>query len=392
MNRLFTKAIEEGKASYMFRVPPVLLTDLEAKIVNWTRAYIVTYGVAPTIARLSTEFKFFVAESSTDPIEDIFNTELATRKNIYVRTQFAENQNDLLKGADPTELILKLAAAVNTVEGDIATTASFDRVQYFNERIIYNFGVNFIDKTTGGIAGGDLVWIAGRPGSNKTTFAEWLITTWALEGKRILYVSNENMAEDVMQKLDAFYGGWNPMCLRTGVWSDEDRLRVGAVSNILAKLDGLIIVPSEPALSTSDVMALIDTHKPDIVLIDGVYLMSESRKAVIGWEDAAAVSRALKRLARKTGLPFIGVIQANREAEGQNVGRGTIAHTDAYLQDADLIVALNRQPGGNIVGQIIKTRWGVTDEMQSFAMKVDFESMQIGFTSDVATEVEAEDW
>lgn len=392
MNKLITMAIESGQASYIFRVPQVLLTELESKIADWVRSYIVTYGVTPSMARLTTEFKFFVPESSTDPIDDVFATELSMRKNIYVRTKFAEHQGDLLKGVDPTELILSLAKAVNTVDGGITTTASYDRTAYFNTRVIYDFGVNFIDKTTGGIAGGDLVWIVGRPGSNKTTFAEWLITTWALEGKRVLYVSNENMAEDVIQKLDAFYGGWNPMCLRTGEWSAEDRLRVAAVATLLSKLDGIIVVPNEAALSTSDVMALIDTHKPDIVLIDGVYLMSESKKAVIGWEDAAAVSRALKRLARKTGLPFIGVIQANREAEGENVGRGTIAHTDAYLQDADLIIALNRQDGGGVLGQIIKTRWGVTDLTQSFSMRVDFESMQISFTSDIAAEVSEEDW
>ena len=51
MNRLFTKALDEGKISYMLRVPQVLLNDLEVQIVEWVRAYVVKYGTPPTMAR-----------------------------------------------------------------------------------------------------------------------------------------------------------------------------------------------------------------------------------------------------------------------------------------------------------------------------------------------------
>jgi len=392
MNKLITKSLELGRTSLLFRVAPELLTELEIKIVEWIRQYILKYGVNPTLQRVVDEFAYFMPEMSSDPIEDIFESELITRKNIFVRTEFSKCQAELVKGADPTDLIMRLAKTVNTAKGDMVTTAAYDRSKYFLERTTYSFGVDFIDSMVGGISGGDLCWVVGRPGSNKTTFAEWCLTNWALAGLKILYVSNENMADDVIHKLDSFFGGWNPMNLRTNAWTPEDRAKVEAAAHIVPLISGLITVPSEPALTTAEIMALIEEHKPDLVLIDGVYLMSESKKPVIGWEDAAAVSRAIKRLARKTGLPFVGVIQANRDAEGEMVGRGTIAHTDAYLQDADTIIALNKQPDSKVIGQIIKTRWGVTDLQQSFAMQVDFETMQLSFLNDTVVEVAEEDW
>lgn len=395
MNKLITKSLQSSKVSFLFRVPEVLLNELEKKILEWIRGYVLKFGVPPTVERLEEEFKFFLPEYSSDPLEDLFLLEMVTKKNIFVRTEISKNQEYLLKGGDPTELILNIASAINTSKVDAKSTANNDRSYYFKKKNIHYVGIPFIDETTGGVAGGDLVWVVGRPGSNKTTFAEWVIIHWMLEGKKVLYVSNENVTDDVLQKLDSFLGGWNPINYRTGVWSDEDKAKVEAVATLTPKLNGCIIVPSDPALSTTEVFALVEEYKPDVVLIDGVYLMSESKKSAIGWEDAAAVSRALKRLARKTGLPFIGVIQANREAEGQKVGRGTIAHTDAYLQDADIIVSLNKdQETKEVQGQIIKTRWGVTDLGNGFTLSFNFDTMDLTIKEDIVaiTKTVSEDW
>ena len=73
------------------------------------------------------------------------------------------------------------------------------------------------------------------------------------------------------------------------------------------------------------------------------------------------------------------------------VGRNTIAHTDAYLSDADTIIALNKN-SKTVVGQVIKSRWGPTMLDQSFEFSFDFTTMSAYFNFEKIAEISDEDW
>jgi hypothetical protein len=392
MNKLITRSLELGEIGALQKMPVELLNEIESRQVNWVREYTLKHGVTPTLSRFQTEFPLFIELPTTDPIDDVFDQELILKKNLHFKAIVAKHQAALIAGEDPTEIVEEMARIFMKGNANVVSTADYDRSGYLDAVTTYSYGVEFLDSLTGGLARGDLVWIVGRPGSNKTTFAEWLMVGWSLCGLRCLYISNENSGYEAMKKIDAFFGGWNPMNARTGNWTEQEACKIVGVAKMLSELGGEIIIPIEPALNTGDVAGLIETHKPDIVLIDGVYLMSESGKAVVGWEDVAAVSRSIKRLARKTHIPFLGVIQANREAEGGKVTRGTIAYSDAFLQDADTIIGLNKQKDSKVIGEIVKSRWGPMLLSHSFLATVDFGNMYVGFENVGNVEVSEEDW
>jgi len=393
MNKLITMCLKEGEIGPILRFPKDLQNEFEQKETTWIGQYFIKHSAVPSISRFNAAFPYFIPSESRDPLTDLFESELARKRNMVFRAKVAEMQAQIMDGADPLELVTELNKMFLINSAATLQSGTYDRSLYFAERQMYSFGVNFLDASTGGLVAGDLVYIAGRPGSNKTTFAEWLITGWRLEGKRILYISNENLASEVMPKLDAFLGGWNPIQHRYRKFDARTKTLIEHVTYIGRMMDGEIIIPEEPAFTTAEVANYINEYKPDIVLIDGVYLMNEGKRPVTTWEDVAAVSRGLKRLARKTMLPFIGVIQANRDAEGGRVGRGNLAHSDAMLQDADTVIGLNKQQGTNrVIGQIVKSRWGVTMLDASFEMMVDFETMTVGFADVTAEIVSEEEW
>lgn len=393
MNKLITKSLQLGEAGSILRFPKALQNEFELKQTDWIAQYFIKHGSLPTLVRFCSEFTFFLPVDSEDPLTDIFEAELAHKRNMLFRAKVSEKQTEILNGSDPLPIVTELNAAFAINSNNTAVWSSYNRMQYFDERPMYSYGVSFIDSSTGGLVGGDLTYIVGRPGSNKTTFAEWLVTCWRLEGRRILYVSNENLASEVMPKLDAFIGGWNPIQHRYRRFDARTRQLIFQVDKLSKVVDGEIIVPEDPAFTTAEIANYISEYNPDIVLIDGVYLMNEGKRTVATWEDVTAVSRGIKRLARKTKLPFIGVIQANREAEGGRVGRNNLAHSDAFLADADTIIALNKNQGnGKVIGQVIKSRWGTTPLLESFEMTVNFENMTIGFTNEVSEVIEEENW
>lgn len=376
MNKLLTKCLNEGRVDLIIQFNKELLNPVERRFVEWVAEYHSKYGSSPTLSRFKAAFPSFVEVPSKSPVEDIFDTEMAKKKNFFFRQQVMELEEELVDGLDPTELVRRLNSVFSVGASGIVSSRTYDRSHYFEKREIIPFFVPFLDRYTGGAAKGDLVWITGRPGSNKTTFVEQMIINWVTVGYKILYVSNENASNEVMPKLDAFFGGFNPIEHRLGTWSEESKMRVKAAEYLQSSLWGSIELVRDPVQTTAEIEGYIKSLQPDIVVIDGTYLMSERRAMTGDWRDQAEISRNLKKLGRRTRTPIIGVIQASRAAEGTLVKRDMLAGTDAYLQDADTIVAVNMIDGDN-VGQIVKSRWGRTPFVEVFGVKADFNSMQV---------------
>lgn len=395
MNKLITESLKQGNVDFVLRFSPAILNTIELRYVEWIAEYFSKYGTPPTLARFKAKFGGFVAMDSKSPLKDIFEQEMVRKKNIFFRQSIMEMEEELVDGADPTELIEKLSKAFRVSSAEIISNKSYDRSSYFRGVNITPTFIPFVDRVAGGIADGDLVYIVGRPGSNKTTMAEQVIVNWMLIGKRILYISNENAPYEVMPKLDAFVAGFDPGVVRIGNWTDEKKLLVKATEYFSGTIDGEIELVRDPVTSSSEVEALIKTEKPDLVLIDGTYLMTDGGKLSGDWRDLTEVSRNLKKIVRRTRTPILGVIQANRSAENKKVERDQIAGTDAYLQDADLIIVSN-VIDGQTVGQVIKSRWGLTPFTSNFMISADFNRMYVS-TSELGSidisELEVdEDW
>lgn len=397
MNKLLTKSLEEGRVDYITRFNPILLNAIEARYVEWIADYFSRYGAAPTLARFKAEFSAFIEMKSKAPLTDIFDQEMRRKKNLYFRQRIMEMEDDLVDGADPTDLIRELDQAFTTTSAEIISSKTYDRKTYFKTQELVPFFIPFVDRHVGGIAKGDLVYLVGRPGSNKTTMAEHIVTQWVLLGMRVLYISNENAPQEVMPRLDAFVAGYNPGHYRFGDWGENDELLVDAAAYVAASITGGVDLARDPVTSSNDVEGLIQQLKPDLVLVDGTYLMTDSGRLSGDWRDLAEVSRNLKRIGRRTRTPILGVIQANRTAEGQKVERDAMAGTDAYLQDADTIVSANIIDG-EPYGQVVKSRWGPTPFNAGFRIRADFEHMYISTFEDELKEVSVdsldldEDW
>jgi hypothetical protein len=85
----------------------------------------------------------------------------------------------------------------------------------------------------------------------------------------------------------------------------------------------------------------IRQYKPDVVYIDGVYMLKSQGKS--DWEKQTEISRAIKQVALNLNVPIVGTMQANRGgATSSKLGTQHVAYSDAYAQDCDYLIALNR--------------------------------------------------
>ena len=96
-------------------------------------------------------------------------------------------------------------------------------------------------------------------------------------------------------------------------------------------LEPLYIITATSPLGVS---ASIDKYKPDIVLIDGAYLMEDDQGAKDDWLRVAHITRDLKKLAKSRKLPIFINTQATKETSKKTGPElESIMYTQAIGQD-----------------------------------------------------------
>lgn len=108
----------------------------------------------------------------------------------------------------------------------------------------------------------------------------------------------------------------------------------------LTKLEPLII---ETATGISSVVSVIEREKPDLVLVDGAYLMEDEQGAKDDWLRVTHITRDLKKTAKNWHLPIVINSQADKNTSKKTGPElGSIMYTQSIGQDSDNVLALFR--------------------------------------------------
>ena len=377
MNELITAAIREEDVQVLNDFPPDLQNDWEKEIILWIAEYMRKYSKMPTLTRLQKEFDDFLPLKSVDPIMDIFDREVLEKKRLFATNMIATLSEALREARyDPAEVIAEVHRTLSVSQTGLIKYSTFDRGEYFKPRTPLMFHFPLIDKVTGGLLNGDLGYIVGRLGTGKSTTAQWITHQWWKDGKRMLFISGEMMPVDVLMRLDAMVGGFNPRMLRMSTKTIELQKKVEIVSHVAASASGEIIFPKSRMMTPSAIIGAATQLEVDAVIIDGVYLMRTDRYISSKWERVAEISNHLKQGALSLGIPFLGITQIRRLGGKEKVEVEDIAYSDALGQDADVILSIT--PGGspNAVDlELIKNRFG--NATIGTQLTIDWEHMRI---------------
>jgi hypothetical protein len=92
-------------------------------------------------------------------------------------------------------------------------------------------------------------------------------------------------------------------------------------------------------MGVTAIAAKIQRYKPDIVYVDGGYLIADDRKAKEGWEKFKNVCWDLKKLALRENIPIVMTHQFNKEGKGLDGNADTLKYGDVQMW-FDLIVGV----------------------------------------------------
>jgi replicative DNA helicase len=122
----------------------------------------------------------------------------------------------------------------------------------------------------------------------------------------------------------------------------------------------------------------IEQFEPDIVLIDGLYLMGNDRqggKRDVDWKANTAVTQDLKVLATECNIPIVGTTQANRSGSKRKAGADMDDYNDigfgmGAVMDADSVIRLHKIKNAQNEDRILVTMPAVREtEIDAFVLR-----------------------
>jgi replicative DNA helicase len=206
------------------------------------------------------------------------------------------------------------------------------------------------DSKTGGLRGGDLLIIAGRPSMGKSTLAINMAEHAALkEGIRasVAIFSLEMPADQILTRMLASVGSVNLGNIRSGKLSEDDWPRITGATKQLQ--DAKIFIDDTPALTPTELRArarrIKREHGLDLIIVDYLQLMSVPGTKENRATEISEISRGLKALAKEIHCPVIALSQLNRgveQRENKKPVMSDLRESGAIEQDADMILLIYR--------------------------------------------------
>ncbi len=233
------------------------------------------------------------------------------------------------------------------------------------------------DSKTGGLRGGDLLIIAGRPSMGKTTLAINIAEHAALkQGVRasVAIFSLEMPAEQLLTRMLASVGSVNLGNIRSGKLSEDDWPRITGATKQLQ--DARIFIDDTPALTPTELRArarrIKREHGLDLIVVDYLQLMSVPGTKENRATEISEISRGLKALAKEIHCPVIALSQLNRGVEQRENKRPVMSDLRECVA-GDTLVCLSdgrRVPIASLVGQTPEV-WALDDEKNVVPARAD---------------------
>lgn len=290
--------------------------------------------------------------------------DLAQRRRMQEGLQYAASLCDDLN-AEHSEIVDTADAAVSTDTKD--TVHQPTGAECFDEMLasfahkvagVRCGSIGALDDLLGPMKPKQLVIGAGRPGMGKTALALSYSIGAARAGHGVLFVSLEMSSEELAARMAA------DMCfdgdlrvpfgmIRDGNVGPRQMDAIEAARQEMKRLPFQVI--DAGSLTTGRLASLVRRHarkmaargqRLELVVIDYLQLLRPDGKNKSAYESVSEVSRALKALAKDSGVAVFALAQLSREVEKRTDRRPQLSDlrdSGQIEQDADAVLFLKRE-------------------------------------------------
>ena len=330
------------------------LDDDNKKVWAFVRKHYADYSEVPTATTVKDHYPNYKVLDVQDTIDYLLDTMVDFRRRLLTR-QGLESAVEQLQENNHEAALLAMEKTISTVnESGILGTHEVDLTKNTEERYkeyqnIQNStflgiptGFEKIDEATAGLQGGQLITVIAPPKTGKSQIALQMAINVHEIGKVPMFQSFEMNNHEQQQRHDAMRAKISHTRLRRGKLLPAEDDRYIDMLNRMETMQPFHLVDAVNGITVSALAAKIDQCKPDIVFVDGVYLMMDEITGEMNTPQAITnITRALKRLAQRINKPIVITTQTLLwKMRAGKVTADSIGYSSSFFQDSDVILGL----------------------------------------------------
>lgn len=335
--------------------------DEEDKRV-WTflRSHFAKYAECPSVEVVKANFPTYQIHELTDSVDYLLDDLVDKRRKnsitATIRTAVEEIQNN--KDHESALMVIQ-GGIVRLEEEGLNKTSDVNLVQTTESRWDdYIFrknnpgllgvatGFPTIDAVTNGLQKGQLIVVVATPKTGKSTLALQIANNIHKQGLSPMFQSFEMTNREQQDRYDSMRAQVSHNRLITGSLNSEEEKRYKESLDKMSEDEANFwLVDSAHGITVSAIQSKVQTLQPDVIFIDGVYLMMDEQTGESNTPQAlTGITRSLKRLAQRMNKPVVITTQAlNWKTKKGKVSTDSIGYSSSFLQDADVVFGLERE-------------------------------------------------
>lgn len=330
------------------------LDEDNRKVWSFVRQHYGQYSEVPTGTTVKDHYPNYKILDVEDSIDYLLDTMVDFRRRLLTR-QGLEDAVEQLQENDHEAALLSMEKTISVVnEQGIQGTHEVDlskntEQRYADYQALQNStflgiptGFEKIDEATAGLQGGQLITVIAPPKTGKSQIALQIAINVHRLGKTPMFQSFEMNNHEQQQRHDAMRAHVSHGRLRRGKLLKEEEDRYIDMLNTMEKEHPFHLVDAVNGITVSALAAKIEQTKPDIVFVDGVYLMLDENTGEMNTPQAITnITRALKRLSQRIDKPIVITTQTLLwKMRAGKVTADSIGYSSSFFQDSDVILGL----------------------------------------------------
>ena len=331
-----------------------IVDDDLRRVWKFVRDHYAKYREVPTATTVRDNFPAFKILDVQDSIDYLIDQTIAFRRKTLTKNGIEDSLAKLMLNDHESALseMSKTVATVNE-QGNVGTThvdltrdpaLRFQDYENLQNQVLLGVPTGFaqIDEATAGLQGGQLITMIAPPKTGKSQIALQMAVNVHKAGKVPMFQSFEMNNHEQTQRHDAIRANLSAQRLRLGKLNTQEEERYIDMLEEMKTSHPFHLVDAVNGLTIDTLVAKADQLKPDILFVDGVYLMLDQVTGDANTPQALTnITRGLKRVAQTLNIPVIITTQTLLwKMKGGKVSADSIGYSSSFFQDSDVILGL----------------------------------------------------
>jgi hypothetical protein len=331
-----------------------IVDDDLRRVWKFVREHYANYREVPTAVAVKDNFPNFQILKVEDTIDYLIDKMVEFRRRTITRNGLQVvvdrmSQNDHEAALNEMGKVITLVndqGVVGTTHVDLTRDPGKRWEEYENLQNSVLLGVptgfEKIDEATAGLQGGQLVTVIAPPKTGKSQIALQMAINTHMAGKVPMFQSFEMNNHEQSQRHDAMRAHVSAARLRRGKLLSSEEDRYIDMLNYMEQAHAFHLVDAVNGLTIDSLMAKAEQLNPDILFVDGVYLMLDQVTGEANTPQALTnITRGLKRVAQRLDIPVVITTQTLLwKMKGGKVSADSIGYSSSFFQDSDVILGL----------------------------------------------------